>query len=225
VSTRSRCLGGAAAATARWGVEPPHHRTRGGCRGTSIRKAPSRRASRGRHDAARGRLCGRSHDPRMYPPARRGVMPLDRDVLTTGEVAKLCNVAPRTVSKWFDSGQLKGYRIPGSKDRRIPVSELVRFMKGPRHPAGRRAERLQPASSSSTTTRRVVDTSSRNVLSEQTEYEVQTATGRFAGGPALRAAPPARRALNVHLDGADGSDIAQTHPRLGLHPDHPRHRA
>jgi hypothetical protein len=24
---------------------------------------------------------------------------------------------------------LKGYRIPGSKDRRIPVSELVRFMK------------------------------------------------------------------------------------------------
>ena len=56
-------------------------------------------------------------------------MPLDKDVLTTGEVAKICNVAPRTVSKWFDSGQLKGYRIPGSKDRRIPVAELYRFMK------------------------------------------------------------------------------------------------
>ena len=52
-----------------------------------------------------------------------------KDVLTTGEVAKICHVAPRTVSKWFDNGQLKGYRIPGSKDRRIPVSELVRFMK------------------------------------------------------------------------------------------------
>jgi len=50
-------------------------------------------------------------------------------VLTTGEVAKLCNVAPRTVSKWFDTGQLKGYRIPGSKDRRIPVSELIGFMR------------------------------------------------------------------------------------------------
>jgi len=52
-----------------------------------------------------------------------------KNVLTTGDVAKICNVAPRTVSKWFDSGQLKGYRIPGSKDRRIPVEELTRFMR------------------------------------------------------------------------------------------------
>ena len=58
-----------------------------------------------------------------------------KNVLTTGDVAKICNVAPRTVSKWFDSGQLKGYRIPGSKDRRIPVSELIRFMKAHNMPA------------------------------------------------------------------------------------------
>lgn len=52
-----------------------------------------------------------------------------RNVLTTGEVAKICHVAPRTVSKWFDAGQLRGYRIPGSKDRRIPLEQLVRFMR------------------------------------------------------------------------------------------------
>lgn len=52
-----------------------------------------------------------------------------KDVLTTGEVAQICRVAPRTVTKWFDSGRLKGYRIPGSRDRRIPAGELVRFMK------------------------------------------------------------------------------------------------
>ena len=52
-----------------------------------------------------------------------------KDVLTTGQVAKICNVAPRTVSKWFDSGQLRGYRIPGSKDRRIPLAQLLRFMR------------------------------------------------------------------------------------------------
>ncbi len=52
-----------------------------------------------------------------------------KEVLTTGDVATICQVAPRTVSKWFDSGQLKGYRVPGSKDRRIPVDELVRFMR------------------------------------------------------------------------------------------------
>lgn len=52
-----------------------------------------------------------------------------KDVLTTGQVAQICRVAPRTVTKWFDSGQLGGYRIPGSKDRRIPLNELIRFMK------------------------------------------------------------------------------------------------
>ena len=52
-----------------------------------------------------------------------------KNVLTTGDVARICNVAPRTVSKWFDTGQLRGYRIPGSKDRRIPVNELIRFMR------------------------------------------------------------------------------------------------
>ncbi len=56
-------------------------------------------------------------------------MRTQHDILTTGQVAKICNVAPRTVSKWFDSGQLRGYRIPGSKDRRIPVSQLIRFMR------------------------------------------------------------------------------------------------
>ena len=42
-----------------------------------------------------------------------------KEVLTTGEVARICRVAPRTVSKWFDTGKLRGYRIPGSRDRRI----------------------------------------------------------------------------------------------------------
>lgn len=49
-------------------------------------------------------------------------------VFTTGQVAVICNVAPRTVSKWFDCGRLKGYRIPGSQDRRIPREDLILFL-------------------------------------------------------------------------------------------------
>ncbi len=52
-----------------------------------------------------------------------------KDVLTTGEVARICHVAPRTVSKWFDTGKLRGYRIPGSRDRRIPLEQLIAFMR------------------------------------------------------------------------------------------------
>src|SRR5262245_39432284 len=52
-----------------------------------------------------------------------------KKVFTTGQVAKICKVAPRTVSKWFDSGRLRGYRIPGSQDRRIPREALIKFLK------------------------------------------------------------------------------------------------
>lgn len=51
-----------------------------------------------------------------------------KEVFTTGQIAKLCKVAPRTVSKWFDSGRLLGYRIPGSNDRRVPRKNLRRFL-------------------------------------------------------------------------------------------------
>lgn len=49
-------------------------------------------------------------------------------ILTIGQCAKICKVAPLTASKWFDSGRLKGYRIPGSQDRRVPQEYLVKFM-------------------------------------------------------------------------------------------------
>lgn len=48
--------------------------------------------------------------------------------LTTGVIARLTGVAPRTVSKWIDGGLLVGYRIPLSKDRRVEVSDLRTFM-------------------------------------------------------------------------------------------------
>ncbi|MCE9620276.1 MAG: excisionase family DNA-binding protein [Planctomycetes bacterium] len=50
-------------------------------------------------------------------------------VYTTGEVAAICNVAARTVSKWIDCGRLEGYRIPGSRDRRVTRETLERFMR------------------------------------------------------------------------------------------------
>src|SRR5437879_8825368 len=59
-----------------------------------------------------------------------------KKVSTTWQVAKICKVAPRTVSKWFDSGRLKGYRIPGSQDRRIPREQLIRFLKEHGMPLG-----------------------------------------------------------------------------------------
>lgn len=59
-----------------------------------------------------------------------------KTIFTTGQVAKICKVASRTVGKWFDSGRLRGYRVPGSQDRRIPREYLIRFLKEHGMPLG-----------------------------------------------------------------------------------------
>jgi len=128
-------------------------------------------------------------------------MPIEKDVLTTGEVAKICNVAPRTVSKWFDSGSLKGYRIPGSRDRRIPANELMRFMRAHGIP-------LEGLSSGRTRVliadpeKDVVDTLAR-ILTEQTSYEIRTATASFSAGMECERFKPHVLLLDMHMGDAD----------------------
>lgn len=50
-------------------------------------------------------------------------------VFTTGEIAEICKISQQTVIRCFDSGRLKGFRVPGSKFRRVPRAELIAFMK------------------------------------------------------------------------------------------------
>lgn len=57
-----------------------------------------------------------------------------KQVYTTGEVASICRVSQQTVIRCFDSGKLKGFRVPGSRFRRIPRNHLVSFMRENRMP-------------------------------------------------------------------------------------------
>lgn len=134
-------------------------------------------------------------------------MPQDKDVLTTGEVAKICNVAPRTVSKWFDSGQLKGYRIPGSKDRRIPLSNLLQFMKAHGIP-------FDGVQSGKTRVLIVDDESEitsvlKKLLTEQAGYEVRTAANGFEAGIECERFRPHVMLLDLHLGDGDVSTVAR----------------
>jgi len=134
-------------------------------------------------------------------------MLFDKDVLTTGEVAKICNVAPRTVSKWFDTGALVGYRIPGSKDRRIPVPQLIRFMKQHNIPfdsiGGGKIRVL------------IVDDDHEirdpleKGLKEQTSYEIRTATNGFEAGTECERFRPHVMLIDAHLNEGDPRQIVQ----------------
>ena len=52
-----------------------------------------------------------------------------KELFTTGEAAQICKVSQQTIIRCFDSGRLDGFRVPGSKFRRIPRQNLIKFMK------------------------------------------------------------------------------------------------
>ena len=130
-----------------------------------------------------------------------------KDVLTTGEVARICNVAPRTVSKWFDSGQLTGYRIPGSKDRRIPLNQLIRFMK----------LHGMPLNGLLTGFTRVliVDEEAdivdvlEKILEDEARYEVEVARSGFSAGVIAERFRPHVILLDVHLNDVDAKEVCK----------------
>jgi len=51
-----------------------------------------------------------------------------KDLLTTGQVAKICRMSQQTVIRWIDKGIINGLVIPGSKARRIVRDDLEAFM-------------------------------------------------------------------------------------------------
>jgi len=137
----------------------------------------------------------------------RGIgVDLPKDVLTTGQVAKICQVAPRTVSKWFDSGQLRGYRIPGSKDRRIPRSQLVRFMKAHNIPlTGLEANaklRVLLIDEDSDFTNLISET-----LNDTDRFDVRVANSAFEAGAIVREFHPAILVACVDTPGVSGQTL------------------
>jgi excisionase family DNA binding protein len=139
------------------------------------------------------------------PEEEKSMPRQQKDVLTTGEVAELCNVAPRTVSKWFDSGQLHGYRIPGSRDRRIPLNALIRFMKHHQIPmdglrSGRTRVLLVDGEADLTN-------AMTQALEEQTYYEVRAVNSAFAAGLECEKFRPHVMILDVHLNDGDNHEI------------------
>ena len=114
---------------------------------------------------------------------------------TTGQVAQICQVAPSTVSKWFDSGRLQGFRIPGSLDRRYPRERVIKFLKDYGMPLGElKYEGVLT----------VLVVSATGELSDQLkrrlpEAVIFTAGGSFGAGCVLREHVPAAGVVDMNI--------------------------
>src|SRR5216117_1331040 len=103
-----------------------------------------------------------------------------KTVFTTGEAAEICKVSQQTIIRCFDSGRLKGFRVPGSRFRRIPKDALLAFMN----------ESGIPADAPNSDQRRVlvVDDDPQivelfvDVLQRDERFEEKTATSGYDAG-------------------------------------------
>lgn len=131
-----------------------------------------------------------------------------KKVFTTGQVAKICKVAPRTVSKWFDSGRLRGYRIPGSQDRRIPREHLIRFLKEHGMPLGELEEEGWHKILIIGAEKLFIDRL-QELLPEQEEYKYEVAASGFEAGIQAESFHPDTIIVDLAMGRSEGLTIAQ----------------
>src|SRR5882724_4221064 len=128
-----------------------------------------------------------------------------KTVYTTGEAARICKVSQQTIIRCFDSGQLKGFRVPGSKFRRIPRDILYKFMKENGIPTDALESGKRKAL--------VVDDDEelveliRDHLESDGRFEVRVATNGFDAGMMVKEYRPDLIVLDVMLPDINGKEV------------------
>ncbi len=130
-----------------------------------------------------------------------------KTVFTTGEAAKICKVSQQTVIRCFDSGQLKGFRVPGSRFRRIPREHLFAFMR----------ENGIPTDALESGKRKilVVDDDVElvelitDVLERDGRFEVRSVNNGFDAGMMVKDYKPDLIVLDVMLPDINGKEVCQ----------------
>jgi two-component system response regulator RpaA len=145
-------------------------------------------------------------------PARLGLFDDGRrmrTIFTTGQVAQICKVAPRTVSKWFDRGELKGYRIPGSTDRRIPRENLIKFMKDYGFPSGE-LEDEQWFKVLLIGTEKLFNDRIKDMLPEDDWYKYGWVDNSFEAGTLLQSFPADAMIIDMSLGRSEAIQIVRS---------------
>jgi excisionase family DNA binding protein len=128
-----------------------------------------------------------------------------KTVFTTGEAAKICKVSQQTIIRCFDNGQLKGFRVPGSRFRRIPREALYKFMKDNGIPtdaleSGKRKVLLVDDEPE------IVELINR-ALDEDGRFEVRIAANGFDAGMMVKEYRPDLIILDVMLPDINGKEV------------------
>ncbi len=131
-----------------------------------------------------------------------------KDLFTTGEAAEVCRVSQQTIIRCFDSGRLEGFRVPGSRFRRIPRQSLVKFMRENKIPldaieSGKR--KILIVDDDVEIVEMMVD-----VLEKDGRFEVKTASSGYEAGLVTEKFRPELILLDYMLPDVNGNIVCQT---------------
>ena len=130
-----------------------------------------------------------------------------KDLFTTGEAAEVCRVSQQTIIRCFDAGRLEGFRVPGSRFRRIPRQSLVKFMKENKIPldameSGKR--KVLVVDDDAEIVELIVD-----VLDRDGRFETETASSGYEAGIATERFRPELILLDYMLPDVNGNIVCQ----------------
>ena len=130
-----------------------------------------------------------------------------KTVFTTGEAAKICKVSQQTIIRCFDNGSLKGFRVPGSRFRRIPRDQLYSFMR----------ENKIPTDALESGKRKVLIVDDdvelvellKDVFDRDGRFDTRTANNGFDAGMQVKEFRPDVMVLDVMLPDINGKEVCQ----------------
>ena len=130
-----------------------------------------------------------------------------KTVFTTGEAAKICKVSQQSIIRCFDNGTLKGFRVPGSRFRRIPRDQLFAFMRDNGIPtdaleSGKRKVLIVDDDEE------LVELLS-DVFEKDARFDVRTANNGFDAGMLVKEYRPDLVVLDVMLPDINGKEVCQ----------------
>jgi len=131
-----------------------------------------------------------------------------KELYTTGEAAEVCSVSQQTIIRCFDAGRLDGFRIPGSRFRRIPRESLIKFMKDNDIPLDRFAsgkKKVLIVDDDPEIVELMVD-----VLTRDGRFDVKTASSGYDAGLITQQFCPDLIILDYMLPDVNGNVVCQT---------------